>query len=122
MLKEVAHTINEVLDPDDRIVRYGGDEYVVILPKQDREQALAKVERMREAITSTTFLRKEEIHVRLTASFGVATFPYDAKDKRELLAEADRCLFNSKRAGKNQVSIPDRSHTPELVAADGLIA
>ena len=104
-LREVAQTVHRVLDEEDRLVRYGGDEYVVILPRQDKHEALEKARRMSEAIAATEFLPKENKHVRLTASFGLATFPEDARDKRELLAEADNCLFRSKSLGKNRLSI-----------------
>ncbi len=104
VLREIAQAVHRVLQPEDRIVRYGGDEYVVILPDQTKEQALQKVERMRRSICSTSFLHKEGINVRVTASFGVATSPDDAKNDEELLGAADECLFKSKRGGKNQVT------------------
>jgi len=103
-LREVAQAVHEVLDEDDRLVRYGGDEFIVILPRQNKEEALHKVRRMKRAIESTPFLQKENIQAHLTASFGLASFPHDAKDKRELLAEADRCLFKSKTEGKNRIT------------------
>ena len=114
VLKEVAQSINRVLDEDDRLVRYGGDEYVVILPRQNQDQALEKVARMKEAITSTPFLQKEGIFVRLTASFGFATFPHDASDKKELLGAADRCLFKSKSRGKNRITYAGPSSLERL--------
>jgi diguanylate cyclase (GGDEF)-like protein len=77
----------------------------VILPRQGKVEAQAKVERMRRAVFTTPFLQKEGIDAHLTASFGLAIFPYDAVDKRELLAQADRCLFHSKSQGKNQVTL-----------------
>jgi diguanylate cyclase (GGDEF)-like protein len=104
-LKEVAHAVHRVLGEDDRLIRYGGDEFIVVLPRQSKEEALAKVARMKRAISSTRFLQKENINARLTASFGLAAFPQDAKDKHELLAEADRCLFRSKSAGKNRITV-----------------
>ena len=115
ILKEVAQAISRELDEDDRIVRYGGDEFVVILPRQGKGQALAKVQRMRRAILRTPFLQKENIDARVTASFGLATFPHDAKDKRELLGAADDCLFRSKADGKNRISVAGaaRKTTPE---------
>ncbi len=106
-LKEVAQTVSRVLDEDDRIVRYGGDEFIVILPRQTKEEALAKVARMRETIAGSPFLHKEHINAHLTASFGLAAFPIDAKDKHQLLAEADRCLFQSKTRGKNQITFTE---------------
>jgi len=105
ILKEVAQAISKELDEDDRIVRYGGDEFVVILPRQGKNQALAKVQRVRRAIVKTPFLQKENIDAHVTASFGLATFPHDAQDKRELLAAADDCLFRSKADGKDRISV-----------------
>lgn len=106
-LKEVAHAVARVLDEDDRIVRYGGDEFIVILPRQSKDEALLKVGKMKQAITSGRFLQKEGIHAHLTASFGLASFPGDASNKHELLAEADRCLFQSKSEGKNRITFAE---------------
>jgi two-component system cell cycle response regulator len=106
VLREIAQAVNKVLAPEDRIVRYGGDEFVVILPGQDKTAAAMKVEAMREAIGDTEFLDKEQFFVRVTASFGMATFPHDAKDEEGLLAAADECLFESKREGKNRITLP----------------
>jgi diguanylate cyclase (GGDEF)-like protein len=104
-LKEVAQAVHRVLDEEDRLVRYGGDEYVVILPRQNKATARQKASRMSRIVTTTEFLPKENKHVKLTASFGLATFPDDARDARGLLAEADHCLFRSKSLGKNRLSI-----------------
>lgn len=104
VLREIAQAVNRVLDEQDRIVRYGGDEYVVILPDQDRAEAAVKVERMREAINATEYLQKEGCDVRVTASFGLATAPEDARGAEELLGAADECLFKSKRRGKDRIT------------------
>jgi diguanylate cyclase (GGDEF)-like protein len=106
-LREVAQTVARVLDEDDRLVRYGGDEFIVVLPRQCKEEALLKVSRMREAIATTSFLQRDGVHAHLTASFGLACFPEDARNKRELLAAADRCLFESKAAGKNRITFAE---------------
>jgi diguanylate cyclase (GGDEF)-like protein len=107
VLREVAQTVARVLDEDDRLVRYGGDEFIVILPRQSKDEALLKVARMKHAITATLFLQKEGIGAHLTASFGMASYPEDAGDKRELLAEADRCLFRSKTEGKDRITVAE---------------
>lgn len=118
VLREVAQVTSRAVDEEDRLVRYGGDEYVVILPRQNKDQALAKVQRMKEAIATTPFLEKEGLDVHLTASFGLATFPDDARNKKELLGAADRCLFKSKSRGKDRISFPGMVgpvETPEAI-------
>jgi len=105
VLREAAETFHRHLGPDDRIVRYGGDEYVIVLPGQGKDEARDKVERLRQGLADDTFLRKEKINLKITASIGLATYPDDASDKRELLAAADRCLFRSKAGGKNRVTV-----------------
>ena len=60
---------------------------------------------MRRALVKTPFLHKEKIDAHVTASFGLATFPHDAHDERELLSAADDCLFRSKEDGKNRISV-----------------
>ena len=117
VLKEVAQVVHDHLDEDDRIVRYGGDEFVVILPRQNKVQATQKVRRLKAALIATLFLQRVRRRVRVTASFGLATFPHDARDKRELLAEADRCLFHSKAMGKNRISIAGQCANDARLAA-----
>ncbi len=79
-----------------------------LFPEQSMERALLKVERIRDGLTSAQRLRDENINVKLTASFGIATFPHDAKDKRGLLVETDRFMYQSKERGKNQMSRRER--------------
>jgi diguanylate cyclase (GGDEF)-like protein len=105
-LREVARAVHHVLEEEDRLVRYGGDEFIVILPRQTKAEALVKVARMKRAIAARPFLRKEGINEHLTASFGLAAYPEDAQDKLELLAQADRCLFESKSEGKDRITSP----------------
>jgi diguanylate cyclase (GGDEF)-like protein len=104
VLKEVAEVVHSHLDTKDRIVRYGGDEYIVILPGQGAENALTKVETIRKGISSASYLQQEEIYLKVTASFGLATFPDDARNKKQLLMAADQCLFQSKKEGKDKIS------------------
>lgn len=105
MLREVALVVHHQLEPNDHIVRYGGDEYVVILQGQGKDKARIKAEKIKQAISSTLFLAEEGLSIKITASFGLATYPEDALDKHYLLAEADKCLFKSKKDGKDRLTV-----------------
>ncbi len=105
VLKEVAEVIDSRLDDDDSLIRYGGDEFVILLPRHDKKTALKKVERIRQAVVSTSFLVEDGHDVRATASFGIAHYPEDATDAKELLRSADTALFRSKDRGKNTITV-----------------
>jgi diguanylate cyclase (GGDEF)-like protein len=105
ILKEAAEVIASQLDGEDRLVRYGGDEYVIILAAQDKKEAFDKVVRIREAVADAIFLSKEGLEAQITASFGIANYPNDAADKKELLQMADNSLYRSKDLGKNSITV-----------------
>lgn len=105
MLKEVAEVMATNLEEEDRIVRYGGDEYVIILPAQDKKTALDKVVSIRRALTEAVFLQDNGLRIKVTASFGIANYPHDASDKKELLRIADYSMYRSKELGKDSISL-----------------
>lgn len=111
ILAEVARVIHRILGPEDALVRYGGDEYIVLLPGHSQVQALSLVRLMRQAIKEEAFLQQEGLNLKLTASFGIATMPQDAKDKETLLRIADRAMFGSKGRGKDCI-VMGRDLTP----------
>jgi diguanylate cyclase (GGDEF)-like protein len=85
-------------------IRFGGEEFALILPETPKWGALTKAERLRKAIESMTFLEREHPpgH-RVTISIGVASFPEDAAEGTALLEAADRALAKAKQSGKNRV-------------------
>ncbi len=103
-LREVAKVIGSQLQGEDRLVHYGGDEFVIVLPGQGKRAALDKVAAIRRALIDAVFLQQEGLHVKVTASFGIANYPHDAADKRELLRIADRSMYRSKESGKNSIT------------------
>ncbi len=105
MLREVAMVIASRLEDEDSLVRYGGDEYVIILPAQDKRAALAKIENVRKELADATFLQSEGLEIKITASCGIASYPQDASDKRELLQMADQSMYRSKKRGKNAITV-----------------
>jgi diguanylate cyclase (GGDEF)-like protein len=96
----LAETLRSELRAVDTAARFGGDEFVIILPQANTEGALLVAERLRKRI--------EQMEVpgfgRVTSSFGVATFPNDASSRDALVVAADRALYDSKNAGRNRVS------------------
>ncbi len=111
VLAEVAREINSVLGPDDSLVRYGGDEFIVLLPRCPQEEALQLTRRLRQAVNAAGYLKGEGINLKLTASYGVATLPEDAQDRETLLMMADRAMFYSKGRGKDRIMV-GRNLTP----------
>lgn len=69
----------------------------------DQSQALQKAAEIRSRIKDTVYVLEEDIEVRLQASFGIATWPQDAKELNGLIAAADQALFTIKDAGKDAI-------------------
>lgn len=103
VLREVATLIQGKLRKSDRIFRYGGDEFVVTLPETGAEGALRVAHRLRRAVRSHEFLAAEGLAVTLTASFGVATFPYDGSSQEELIRAADQAMYRVKSQTRDGV-------------------
>jgi diguanylate cyclase (GGDEF)-like protein len=99
VLSEISKFILKAVRELDICSRYGGDEFVVILPQTGRREALRLAERIRERIENHF---KKDLNV--TISLGVATCPLNAKSARALITKADRALYQSKSSGKNKVT------------------
>jgi len=99
----LADSLRAELRAVDTAARYGGDEFVVILPQANAEGAMLVAERLRKRI--------ERMEIpgfgQVTSSFGVASFPSHASSRDTLVVAADRALYVSKNAGRNRVSVCD---------------
>src|SRR4051794_31772378 len=105
VLIEVARALRNLSRDIDEPARYGGEEMAVILPQTDVAGAELLAERMRTAVEDLQIDRLDgEGKLSVTASFGVASLPFNARDKAGLIAEADAALYRAKRAGKNRVA------------------
>lgn len=104
LLAEVADLLIGSLRTVDVPVRYGGDEFVIILPETLKPAAIDVASRLRDAITRWEFLRGMALSVHVTASFGVATWPDDAQTAEALLHAADRAMYEAKQSGRNAVA------------------
>lgn len=103
VLREVGNLLKKSVREVDTVLRYGGDEYTVILVETGMGGAATVAERIRRSIESNVFLAGEGYNIRLTASLGYACFPDDAKGKIELLELADQAMYRGKASGKNLV-------------------
>lgn len=102
VLRDLAQCIVRSTREQDFDFRYGGEEFSVLLPATDAVAGKVVAERIRELIQKTHFTAGET-KVRMTVSIGVASCPANAQTIRTLVVEADKALYEAKRAGKNQV-------------------
>jgi diguanylate cyclase (GGDEF)-like protein len=103
MLVEVGQLLIRNLRSIDVVVRYGGDEFVIVLPHTPAAPATQIAERIRRAVEKNIFLEKDGYTLRITASFGVASYPGTARSKEDLLRLADEAMYKVKYHTKNGV-------------------
>ncbi|HEY6903314.1 MAG TPA: diguanylate cyclase [Candidatus Acidoferrales bacterium] len=100
MLQRVGHILEENCRRSDVVARYGGDEFVILMPETTIEQARQLANKLRGWIASDSVLRDKNI----TASFGIAAFPLHGSTPQELIQVADSSMYLSKHQGGNLVS------------------
>jgi diguanylate cyclase (GGDEF)-like protein len=104
-LQEVAKRILGAVRTIDKVVRFGGDEFCIILPQTDSDQAMAVANRVRKAMTATVFNVDANVEISITASFGIATYPAHAITKEGLIRQADTAMYKVKSTTKNAVGV-----------------
>ncbi len=105
LLREFARILKENSRPVDIVSRYGGEEFLLVLPGLKPKEAKDIAEKLRKTLEETYFEGEEMQPLsRVTASFGVATSMDRTLTKEELIREADKALYKSKAAGKNKVT------------------
>ncbi len=107
-LKEVADRIAREVSPPDMASRYGGDEYVIVLPRKNSQQAMELAETIRKKIEAEPFLTDHKLSCRITASIGIANYPEHAQSVDQLFAKADQAMYQVKESGKNRVKSADK--------------
>lgn len=102
-LRQFAALLAANLRNGDTLVRYGGEEFLILLPGSDRDEAAASAEKLRALIEAHIF-RVAALELRLQASFGVAALRRSEDDWSRLLRRADAALYVAKNSGRNRVS------------------
>jgi len=106
VLKKIAETIRKNTRDIDIVSRYGGEEFVILLPRASKEQAVVVAERIRKSVETLEFPgNREQPVVKKTISGGVALYPHDAKDAAGLVVKADEALYEAKESGRNKICI-----------------
>jgi diguanylate cyclase (GGDEF)-like protein len=100
-IRHVADALQRGRRETDLAARLGGEEFALLLPQTDRNGAVRAAERIRGELAGTTV----PVVGRVTVSLGVALFPEDGGDERELIARADERLYAAKSAGRNRVVV-----------------
>jgi len=103
-LKTISAVMQEGVRDIDVLARYGGEEFGIVLPETDKDEAMECAERIRIAIEKELFFGEDEQPLgRVTASFGVASFPHDGDREHILMDRADVALYKAKSSGRNRV-------------------
>ena len=106
VLRWTADLIRRTLRASDVPARYGGDEFAILLPDADQDEAARTAERLTEAFASSSYSRDGRLVVPVGISVGAATFPVDGRTAAELIAVADAGLYRVKRAGRRPPVAP----------------
>ncbi len=111
VLREVAECFRQSVRSEDVVCRYGGEEFIIILPETNEETAVERAELIRQAISKLRVQSKGETLRQISVSIGIAMYPAPARDATDLVRLADRALYDAKHAGRDRVHVARESAT-----------
>jgi diguanylate cyclase (GGDEF)-like protein len=109
LLAEIGEAVKGRCRLIDMAFRYGGDEFVVLLPQTSKENALGVANRLHKLIRETVWLQDTGINAHVTASVGIASYPTDSRTKAELLHLADEAMYAAKNSSRDTVCVASQS-------------
>lgn len=104
VIQSFAHVLKDTIRTLDVVGRYGGDEFIIILPETSAESAYGIINRLRMQIEGMEIMVVKNEKVKITASFGIATFPEDGMSSDDLIIASDERLYKAKNIGKNKIA------------------
>ncbi len=117
LLADIGNALKQHCRLIDFAFRYGGDEFVLLLPQTSKENALHVARRLHALIRGTLWLASDGLDLHLTASMGVASYPVDSRTKEGLLHLADEAMYLVKNTNRDSVAAANIGILPEIPAA-----
>ncbi len=105
VLKQLAEAIVPAARSTDLVARFGGEEFIILMPETDPQSALGAASRMREIVESTAFKLADGQTINRTVSIGIASLHPDGDSAEALLKRADEALYSAKHSGRNTVKV-----------------
>lgn len=113
-LQEVAVSLRNSLRTEDILARYGGDEFVTILPESDGQGAATTAKRILDAINTLTVMSPDGTSVKGSVSVGIGIYPDHASEQKDLFLFADNMMYKAKSEGKNRIGVPTEEDIVEV--------
>ena len=108
LLSEIGYLIKAQLRLIDYAFRYGGDEFVILLPQTGKDSALVVAKRLRDNLRTTPFCSDEGLNLTVKASIGLATYPHDAKTPHDIIRQADEMMYLVKNTTRDNIGVAQR--------------
>jgi diguanylate cyclase (GGDEF)-like protein len=105
LLQEIGFKIKSQLRLIDYAFRYGGDEFVILLPQTDKHSALVVAKRIQDMMRKTVFLAEDGLNLSVRCSMGLATYPEDAKSSHEIIRQADEMMYMVKNSSRDNIAV-----------------
>jgi diguanylate cyclase (GGDEF)-like protein len=108
LLAEIGYLVKAQLRLIDFAFRYGGDEFVILLPQTGKDSALVVARRLLDGLRASCFCREEGLNLNVRASIGLATYPHDARTAHDIIRQADEMMYAVKNSSRDNIGIAQR--------------